>query len=206
MKRSFGLLNSKVVNIAIGIFMAALWGWFAYRHVVAFQNTNEWAYLLFCASETLTAAFFMFRTQPETVSVDPLDWLFAVAGTFTALLFSPAAWGILPVAKSMLVMGITLQILGLVSLNRSFALVAAKRQIKTAGMYRFVRHPLYAGYLLLFTGYILTNTTLMNVVLFVMTMGFLYVRMVREEKHLALDPAYGQYMRQVRYRVIPFMF
>lgn len=99
-----------------------------------------------------------------------------------------------------------LQILGLISLNRSFALVAAKRQIKTAGMYRFVRHPLYASYLLINTGYILTNTTSMNLALYVMSMGFLYVRMVREEKHLALDPAYGQYMQQVRYRVVPFMF
>ncbi len=186
--------------------MAAVWGWFAYRHVLAFQNTNDWVYLLFCVSETLTAAFFIFRTQPETVSADPLDWLFAVAGTFTPLFFSPAAWGILPIAESMLVVGIVLQILGLISLNRSFALVAAKRQIKTAGMYRFMRHPLYAAYFLIDTGYILTNTTSMNVVLYVMTMGFLYVRMVREEKHLALDPAYGRYMQQVRHRVVPFMF
>lgn len=73
MKQPSRLLNSKLVNIPIGVLMAAVWGWFAYRQVVAFQNTHEWAYLLFCVSETLTAAFFIFRTQPETVQ--PIRWI-----------------------------------------------------------------------------------------------------------------------------------
>ena len=124
--------------------MAVLWGWFAYRHLLAFHHTGEWAYVLVCGSETLTAAFFVFRSAPMTVSVDPLDWLFGIAGTFTTLLFFPAPWGLLPIAKNLIVFGTVLQIFGLISLNRSFALVAAQRELKTRGMYRFVRHPLYA--------------------------------------------------------------
>lgn len=199
-------LHSTLTRIATGLLMAALWGWFAYRHVLAFQNTGEWAYLLVCVSETLAAAFFIFRSAPTSVSADPLDWLFAIAGTFMPLLFGPASWGLLPVAKHLVAVGTVLQILGLLSLNRSFAIVAAQRVIKTQGMYRFVRHPLYASYLLIFTGYILANTTLWNLLIYIMTMGFLFVRMVREEKYLVLDLAYADYMQRVRYRVIPFVF
>ncbi|RJG04566.1 methyltransferase family protein [Noviherbaspirillum sedimenti] len=206
MKQQLQLPDSAAIHLLLGCVMAALWGLFAYRHMLAFHNTGDWSYLMVCISETLTATFFVFRSAPATVSADPLDWLFALAGTFTPLFFAPASWGLLPAAKALVFVGIGMQIFGLLSLNRSFALVAAKRKIKTRGMYRLVRHPLYASYWVIFTGYILANTTWMNFVLYVMTMGFLFVRLVREEKHLALDPAYGQYMQQVRYRVIPFVF
>ena len=186
--------------------MAALWGLFAYRHLLAFQNTGEWAYLVISVSETLSAALFVFRSAPVTVSTDPLDWFFALVGTFMPLLFIPASWGLLPAAKNLIVLGIALQIFGLLSLNRSYALVAAKRKIKTKGMYRVVRHPMYASYLVLITGYILSNTTWWNFLLYVMSLGFLFVRMVREERHLAVDPVYAEYAQRVRYRVIPFVF
>jgi protein-S-isoprenylcysteine O-methyltransferase Ste14 len=94
----------------------------------------------------------------------------------------------------------------MVSLNRSFAIVPANREIKTAGMYRFVRHPLYASYLVMLTSYVLANTTFENVLVFAFVMGCMFIRMFREEKHLALDAEYRNYMRKVRYRLIPFIF
>lgn len=200
------LLDSKVVNLLAGFVMAALWGLFAYRHMLAFQNNGEWVYVVISISEMLSASLFVFRSAPVTVSTDPLDWFFALAGTFMPLLFIPVSWGLLPAAKNLIVLGIALQIFGLLSLNRSYALVAAKRKIKTRGMYRFVRHPMYASYLVLITGYVLSNTTWWNFLLYVMSLGFLFVRMVREEKHLALDPVYAEYLQRVRYRVIPFVF
>lgn len=206
MKQALRVADSKVINMLIGLAMASLWGLFAYRHLMAFSAAGEWTYLVVCFSETLTAGLFLFRSAPVTVSKDPLDWLFALGGTFTALLFAPSAWGILPAAKILVVLGTVMQIFGLISLNRSFALVAAKREIKTRGMYHFIRHPLYSSYLIIFTGYILANTTWMNFALYVMTMAFLFVRLQREEKHLSLDPKYAEYMLLVRYRVIPFIF
>lgn len=195
-----------IARISTGLLMATLWGIFSYRHALAFDQSGEWAYLLIAISETMTAAFFLLRSAPTTVSSDPLDWLFGIAGTFTPLLFSPSQWGLLPEARHLIMLGITLQIVGMLSLNRSFALVAAKREVKTNGMYRYVRHPLYASYLLMFTGYVLSNTTPFNVVLYIMTIGLLYVRLVREEKHLSIDTGYAAYMQQVRFRVIPFIF
>ena len=197
---------AQIVPISTGFLMAALWGAFAYRHVQAFDHSGEWTYLLIALSETVTATFFILRSTPKTVSSDPLDWLFAIAGTFTPLFFSPSEWGVLPWARHLVMVGVALQIIGMISLNRSFALVAAKRQVKTRGMYRYVRHPLYASYLLMFTGYTLANTTAANIFVYVMTVGFLYVRLMREEKHLAIDATYAAYMRQVRFRVIPFVF
>lgn len=198
--------DSKTINLLICVAMASLWVLFAYRHLMAFQKTGDWVYLLICVSETLSAGFFLFRSAPATVSKDPLDWLFGIAGTLAPLLILPASWGLLPAAKVLVVLGFVLQISGLLSLNRSLAIVAAKREIKTKGMYRFIRHPLYASYLLILTGYLLCNTSAWNALIYTMTLGFLFVRMLREEKHLVLDPMYAEYMQCVRYRVIPYIF
>jgi protein-S-isoprenylcysteine O-methyltransferase Ste14 len=99
-----------------------------------------------------------------------------------------------------------LQILGVLSLNKSLAIVPAKRQIKTRGMYRLVRHPLYTSHILAMTGYVLANTTTGNVIVYAVAVASLFIRIIREERHLALDPQYRQYMEQVRYRLLPLVF
>ena len=162
--------------------------------------------MLVILSETLATGFFIFRSTPRTVSVAPSDWLVAIAGSFAPMFLRPATWGVFPAASSIIALGTLLQIISLLSLNRSFALVAARREIKTAWMYGIVRHPLYACYFLVFGGYVLVHTTLANVLIFVATMGFLWMRIQREERHLALDPAYRTYMLRVRYRLVPFVF
>jgi protein-S-isoprenylcysteine O-methyltransferase Ste14 len=194
------------LHVLAGVLMAPLWGWFAYRHVTVFFMTNEWSYLFLCLAETLAAAFFLVRKTPQSVSAAPFDWIVAVVGTFSSFLFLPADWGVVPAAKHAVVVGAGLTILGMISLNRSFAIVPAKREIKTAGMYRFVRHPLYASYLVMLTGYVLANTTLENALIYVFVIGCMFIRMFREEKHLALDAEYRKYMLLVRYRLIPFIF
>ncbi len=200
------IFQSRRVNYYSGLVLAALWGSFAYSHLMQFQKTYEWALLLFFFSETLTAALYVFRSDPKTVSPIPFDWLVAICGTFAPIFFRPTTWGILPWASVAILVGSTIQILGVVSLNRSFALVAAKREIKTRWMYRIVRHPIYASYCLTFTGYVLTNTSPANITIYAITIGLLCARIFREEAHLALDPLYKEYMRDVRYRLIPFIF
>jgi protein-S-isoprenylcysteine O-methyltransferase Ste14 len=200
------LLRSKVLNVAIGILLGAVWGYFAYRHLVAFQAYGIWAHLLYGCVETVIAAFLICRSVPQTVSTNPFDWLIAFAGSFAPSFFTPGTWGILPGASYIIFVGLTLQLLALLSLNRSLAIVPAKRQIKTAGMYAFVRHPMYASHVLAMTGYVLASTSTANVVVYAVAMGALLLRIVREEKHLALDPLYRRYMARVRYRLVPFVF
>ncbi|WP_324731050.1 methyltransferase family protein [Pseudomonas paeninsulae] len=200
------ILRSSRANFYSGVVLATIWGFFAYAHILKFQMTHELALLLFCFAETLTAAMYIFRSDPKTLSIVPFDWLIAIIGTFAPLLFRPTTWGVLPWASIVIILGATIQILGVASLNRSFALVAAKREIKTTWMYRIVRHPIYASYCLTFTGYVLTNTSTANIAVYAISIGFLCARIFREEAHLALDPKYREYMHDVRYRLIPYIF
>ncbi len=200
------IIESPRFNVYSGALLATLYGLFAYAHFSRFQETDEWALLLVVIAETLGAIFFICRSSPQTVSTTPSDWLVAIIGTFAPLFLRPAEWGILPAASILIMVGTMLQIISLISLNRSFALVAAKREIKTNWMYRIVRHPLYASYSVLFGGYVLMHTTFMNLLVYIVTMLFLCIRIFREEKHLAQDQTYRTYMFNVRYRLIPFVF
>jgi protein-S-isoprenylcysteine O-methyltransferase Ste14 len=200
------IIESKRFNVYSGALLATLYGFFAYAQFSKFQETYEWTLLLVITSETLAAVFFICRSHPETVSSTPSDWLVAMIGTFAPLFFRPAEWGIFPMASTLIAVGTLLQIISLISLNRSFAIVAAKREIKTGWMYRIVRHPLYASYSLLFGGYVLVHTTLLNLLVYTVMVIFLCIRIIREERHLAQDPAYRTYMVDVRYRLIPFVY
>lgn len=206
MKPPIATFGARHAPLCLGILLALAWGAFSYAHLRAFKTTGNWTYLLFCAGETLAAVFFLIRSAAVTVSHAPIDWLLAIGATFAPFLFVPAAPGVLPQANLLIVAGVSVQIAGLLSLNRSFALVPAKREIKTAGMYRIVRHPLYASYLVSFTGYVLANTSIANLVVYVSAISLLFFRLLREEKHLALDPEYRAYMQQVKYRIVPLIF
>jgi protein-S-isoprenylcysteine O-methyltransferase Ste14 len=105
-----------------------------------------------------------------------------------------------------LIAGALLQICGVISLNRSFGLVAARREIKTVGMYRFVRHPLYASYVVIFSAYLAANPSAYNALLASVTIVCLVLRAVREERLLREDAAYRAYMQRVPYRIIPLVF
>lgn len=200
------LCHSRGASLFTSITMACLWAFFASAHVMGFLHSGDWSYLLFCAAETLAALFFIVRSAPVSVSTDAGDWLLAIGATFAPFLLSPADMAIWPGARYLLAVGSLLQIAGLLSLNRSFGLVAAQREIKTGGVYRVIRHPLYASYLISLSGYLLANTSSANTVTYVATMSMMVARLLREERFLSTDVRYRVYMRQVKYRLLPFIF
>ena len=198
--------QSKLAQAIIGGAMASAWLLFAIAHVQVFVRDGNWNILLFCISETVTAAIFLVRSNPATVSARPSDWLIAFAATFAPMPLSPVGHGILPAASVLIAVGAVIQLAGLLSLNRSLGMVPARRVIKTGGLYRFVRHPLYASYVLTLTGYLLSNTTAGNLALYLAGVALLGVRAMREEEHLSQSDDYRAYMGRVKFRVIPYVF
>ena len=200
------LFHSRRISQACSIFMACLWSAFAWAHVLAYQHSGDWSYLLFCGAETVSALLFILRSPAVSVSADVGDWLLAIGATFAPFFFSPSEMTVWPGARYLLAFGCVLQIAGLLSLNRSFGLVAAQRSIKTHGMYRVVRHPVYASYVVSSTAYLLTNASPGNTAVYAAAMLLLLLRLQREERFLSTDVRYRVYMRQVKYRLLPFIF
>jgi protein-S-isoprenylcysteine O-methyltransferase Ste14 len=90
-----------------------------------------------------------------------------------------------------------------VYMGRSFGVLPANRGIVSKGPFRWVRHPIYFGWLILSIGYAMSFSNLRNILLIVVTLPFMVWRIDQEEAHLRADPEYRGYVDQVRYRLLP---
>jgi protein-S-isoprenylcysteine O-methyltransferase Ste14 len=200
------IANSRAAHYVFSILLAATFVMFASNHIRAFQVWGEWSYLVFFLAETVMAVMFIVRTRAESVSENPFDWMIAFSGTFAPLFFSPFPNGLAPGASWVLIAGSLMMFVGVLSLNRSFGIVPARRIIKTSGAYALVRHPLYASYLVMFASYLIANTSWRNALVCIVAVSLMLARIFREERHLACDSSYRAYMDRVRYRLIPIVF
>ncbi len=207
MKHTIGeVLHSRSVNLLMSMALAICWAVFAWFNLKAFFMTGIFALLLFFLSESLQALFFMLRKEPKTVAVDPFAWAVALGGTFALLNLRPGGEVIWQGGSTLVVVGFSLQILALLSLNTSFAIAPANRGIKTDLGYRLVRHPIYATYLISTSGYFLFNASLANVGWIGLFIVLTLLRIREEEKHLSKDEGYRAYMKKVPYRLVPFVY
>lgn len=91
----------------------------------------------------------------------------------------------------------------LISLGESFGVAPADRGLKTSGPYRFIRHPMYLGELVLRGSFLLSNDLLQGSLTLVLLLAIQVLRMRREEKLIA---DYPRYARLVPWRLIPFFY
>jgi protein-S-isoprenylcysteine O-methyltransferase Ste14 len=94
------------------------------------------------------------------------------------------------------------------SLNLSFGVVPANRGVKSGGLYKIVRHPIYSGYLLSFTCFVIQNISdfeslIRNVSILVISLVALIFRIKYEEAFLSKDAEYRKLMETTPYRLIP---
>jgi protein-S-isoprenylcysteine O-methyltransferase Ste14 len=99
--------------------------------------------------------------------------------------------------------GIVLSQIARVYMGRSFGVLPANRGIVSKGPFRWVRHPIYFGWLMLSIGYAMSYPNARNIILIATTLPFMVWRIDQEEVHLSADPEYRRYMDRVRYRLCP---
>jgi len=168
--------------------------------------TSMLSYLLLI-SEGAVVLFLLIRKPTEEISMRPRDWLIATAGTFLGLLVANGGTPIsVPAAAVLLMIGMLIHIGAKISLNRSFGLVAANRGVKNKGLYRFVRHPMYAGYMIAHVGFLLAHPTLRNLLIYAAVWTLLVMRIMAEERVLRGDPAYAAFAERVRWRLMPGVY
>jgi protein-S-isoprenylcysteine O-methyltransferase Ste14 len=172
-------------------------------------ESGEFTNLLLLPSEGLVVVFLMVRRRTQEISLRWQDWLLALSATLAPLLVEPGTGAALAppaLAAGLLLMGMVLQIHAKMTLGRSFGCVPAHRGLQLAGPYRFVRHPMYAGYLLGHVAFLLVNPTWRNIVAYAVCYALQIPRLFAEERWLAHDPEYRAYLARVKYRLIPGVF
>lgn len=188
------------------IFLLLLFASFVVRIVISLDLHPY--NVLVLISEGLIAFFIVIRRPAQVMTMRPRDWLIALGGTAFAMCVQPGGQPLLPpmVGTSLMFIGLLFAIWAKLILRRSFGLAAANRGAVVAGPYRLVRHPMYAGYVIVYAGFVLNNPLLWNFAVYAVVMVLLVMRILAEERILMGDPAYDAYSRQVRFRLLPALF
>src|SRR5579859_680733 len=85
--------------------------------------------------------------------------------------------------------------------------IAKDQKVISAGPYALVRHPMYASAMLYIVGTPLALRSYWGLAAVAFMMPFLIWRLVEEEKFLAKNlPGYVEYQKQVRHRLVPYVW
>jgi len=94
-------------------------------------------------------------------------------------------------------------ILALISLGRSFGIAPADRGLVTTGLYRWIRHPLYAMETWFYVGFLVANPAWRNLAGLLLGLAVHVIRIRREERILS---GYESYAGDVRWRLLPLVW
>ncbi len=193
----------RVVFNLIGALGAAYFLRASWNH---YDSTRSWVGAGFLFNETWVVLAFLVRRPANDVSQRLRDWLLAFGGTFGGVLFRPSGahlhWGVI-IGADLQIVGLVLCVSSFLSLGRSFGFAPAHRGLKRRGMYRVVRHPIYASYILLLSGYLLQSLSVANGLVVVLVLSCNAGRALSEERLLSTQEPYRSYCAAVRWRMIP---
>lgn len=200
-RRDVGDLASRIVIVTLFSSMAM-------RLAADAARTGHATGMLMVASEALVVALTLVRRNAARVDRTWAARLLTAVSAFGPPLVRPADVAGSPeqFTLTLMALGLMVVVAGKVSLGRSFGLTPANRGVVSSGVYRFLRHPIYLGYLLTHVGFVIANPAVWNMVLLAIADVALILRACREERTLAQDPAYRDYMQRVRWRLVPRVF
>ena len=187
-------------HLLMDLAASVLWGFFAAAYLSSVLGGRDILGVGLFLFYMLVTCFMVLRQPALRTGVwweNTLAWTSA---------FLPMA-GMRPSAGGWIVPGLIVQALGLVgliialsSLGRSFGIAPADRGLVTTGLYRYVRHPLYATELLCNSGYVMANPSWRNLIILGLMLATQVIRILREERILA---NYASYAGRVRWRLLP---
>jgi protein-S-isoprenylcysteine O-methyltransferase Ste14 len=199
--------RARLLRTGANLVGAAGAAWFAVSGYHYYQQSRTLIGAVFFAVQLWVVIVYLVRRPARRVSLRPGDWMLAFGGTFGGVLFRPDGVH----AHAGVVVGFWLQVVGLVicasaflALGRSFGFAPGDRGVKRRGPYSIVRHPIYAGYVLLLLGYVVQSLSMRNVLVMILVLSCNIGRIRAEERFLVTTGTeYADYQAAVRWRLVP---
>ena len=189
--------------------IVVLFSMMAVRFATDFFETGRITGLFLLLSEAIVVVLTLVRRSARALDRSVRARVLTTVSVLGPPLLAPAAVAALApeaVTVAMSCAGLAIVIAGKITLGRSFALLPANRGVVSTGVYRFVRHPIYLGYLVSHVAFLVASPSAWNIAALVIADGALLARAVCEEETLAKDPAYREYQTPVGWRVLPGVF
>lgn len=195
------------------IFSLLLCSYCVYRAIVRINNLLsdfDFFELLHIVYTSAVALFFLIRTKPISVTMNPVHWLVALTTSFSGFFFirqdNETSTILFYVGKALIIMAFIPGFSGALALGRSFGMLPALRKVKTKLVYRLIRHPVYMASIMSVLGYTFLNLFVFNVILLILIIFLYDLRSKCEEQILSQSDTYVDYMKKVRYRFLPGIY
>lgn len=104
------------------------------------------------------------------------------------------------------ILGASMTIFSFLSLGKSFSIFPDIREIKSTGLYKWVRHPSYLGEFIMIVSCLLSEINYFSVVVFILFVPSIMWRIYEEEKLLLTESTYLEYQNSVKWRLIPLIW
>jgi protein-S-isoprenylcysteine O-methyltransferase Ste14 len=197
-----------LVNLYLFIHICAFISWQSYRLIIT--GSFNFVETSFIAQNIVLAIIVLIRRDHFAIDVN--WWHQAVALTAfcsgIAFIGQPAHGSAEThlISQGIVASANLIGILALFHLGKSFGILIACRGIKSSGMYRLVRHPMYLSDILLRVGFTISHFSITTLTLALLSIALYVYRALLEERFLSAQPEYCAYMKKVRYRFLPGVF
>jgi protein-S-isoprenylcysteine O-methyltransferase Ste14 len=200
-----GAIADLLARASVGVLFVML----SVNLLADFMRTRHLTGLLLLASEAMVVVLTIFRRRADGVDRTSAARVAAIVSMVgPPLLRASDASGLVSdnVSAFVSVIGLCLVIAGKLTLGRSFGIVPANRGVVAAGPYLFVRHPIYAGYLITHFAFLAAHPTPLNIAIVLCADTGLVARALFEERMLGRDAIYRAYCSRVLWHLVPGVF
>jgi protein-S-isoprenylcysteine O-methyltransferase Ste14 len=198
--------SARLIRIAANLVGAIGAAYFAKATIQFYVRTHRFIGVALLAQQLWVVVAYLARRPARAVSARPLDWVLAFGGTFGGVLLRPTGahphWGV-SIGLWVQILGLAMCVASFFALGRSFGFAAADRGLVTRGPYAIVRHPVYASYLFVLSGYVLQSISVWNALVMLLVTSCNVGRAVVEDRLLATSERYEAYRSRVRWSLLP---
>jgi protein-S-isoprenylcysteine O-methyltransferase Ste14 len=189
------------------VFLILSYGAFLYRNLEFLSQQMKPSVVLLAVFNFVVILVVLTRRPAKRVGKDWFTILVTLGGTYCPIFFmgSSAVHEII-LLQIIGSMGLLVSLSGLWVLRKSFGLLPADRGIVQHGIYRLIRHPLYAGYFMSISCFLVQNLTRWNIICYCLWILCEWLRLLREERLLSQNPEYVEYKRKTKWRIFPFVW
>ena len=196
-----------------------------------FHYWQGWAFIAVFAAATLLPSIYLAATNPaalkrrmqagpaaETRPLQKVIITFAFLSMGAMIVMSALdfrfGWSSVPAAVSVVgdvLVGVGLLIAMITTIQNGYAAaninVESDQKVVSTGFYAMVRHPMYFGNVVLMIGIPLALGSYWGLLFVIPGLAVLAVRILDEEKVLTLElTGYRDYVQQVHYRLVPYVW
>ncbi len=174
---------------------------------LTFINHGDLFNLVKCILTILLSYLFLERSSALVTSSKLKDVIISVTHVIIPVFLTKSELSIIPRLSGYLLIfsGTTISTLGFFNLWKNFGVLPSLREVTSQGIYQYIRHPIYLGYLVSIAGWILMNISTMNLILLLLYLPLTILRMYAEENILSTSLDYQAYSVRVRARIIPWL-